>query len=35
MKLPLMLRKKHEEELKTAIEGLKCKSRLIDSLNAI
>ncbi len=34
MKFPLMLRKTHEAELKTAIEGLKCKSRLIDSLNA-
>lgn len=34
MKFPLMLRSTHETELKTAIEGLKCKSRLIDSLNA-
>lgn len=34
MKLPVMLRSTHEAELKTAIEGLKCKSRLIDSLNA-
>lgn len=33
MKFPIMLRSTHEVELKTAIDGLKGKSRLIDSLN--
>ena len=34
MKLPFVLRKTHEAKLKTTMDGLKCKSKLINSLNS-